>query len=373
MVLLEARGVSKSYNDRKILDDVSFHIDQGELCVILGPPGSGKTTLLKIIAGLVRQDEGSILLNGESIDDKPPSQRPVSMMFETLALYSHLTVYENIASPLIAAKKTPEEIDRRVRELAGVLKIEHLLERKADKLSGGERQRVAMARALAKDASIYLLDEPFANLDAKIRHALRTEFKKLKQALGKTIVLATSDPLDALSLGDKIIVIRWGKVYQVGDPLTIYRRPKGLWLSRYLTGGLLNELEVAWRGGELVVEGINRMRLSLPRELLELILGRGIEKATLASYIDGCSISRSSRGCKGLGIKAKYIGAEYRGSEYIVYASEADRIFKCLMHPAEFTLMDLKYGDEVEVCIDLSNTIVFAGSDSEEEDDSGLG
>jgi multiple sugar transport system ATP-binding protein len=231
--VLEVRNISKRRGDKVILDNVSFSVRRGEVFVILGPPGSGKTTLLKIIAGLEAQDLGDIMINGEIVNMLPPYRRNVAMVFETLALYANMTVFENIASPLIAQGKDREHVAKRVKEIASLLRIEHILDRRADKLSGGERQRVAIARALAKEADIYLLDEPFLNLDAKIRYALRTEFKKLKSILGRTIILATSDPYDALTLGDRVLLLNYGRVVHEGTPTNIYKTPRSISIAIY--------------------------------------------------------------------------------------------------------------------------------------------
>jgi len=317
--------------------------------------------LLRIIAGLEKQDKGHVYIMGELVDDRPPTMRPVSMMFETLVVYPHLTVYENIASPLIAAKVEKDVIDKKVKELARLLKIDYILDRKADKLSGGERQRVALARALAKDALIYLLDEPFANLDAKIRYALRTEFKKLKQLLKASFILASGDPFDALALGDKIIVLKDGRVVQEGGPLDIYRKPKTLWLLRYITGGLVNEIQITLRKGSVSIKGLSDDAYSISDQLIKTILTKMNENSvwTLASHIDGCIISKRISYCDGVLIKAKYFGYEYRGSEYVVFARSGDYILKSLMTPQIFHENTLAYGDQVDACIESSKLMIF--------------
>lgn len=283
------------------------------------------------------------------------------MMFETLVVYPHLTVYENIASPLVAVKASREVIDKRVRDLARLLKIDYLLDRKAEKLSGGERQRVALARSLAKDALVYLLDEPFANLDAKIRYSLRTEFKKLKQVLKASFILATGDPLDAMALGDKIIILREGRIIQEGGPVDIYGSPRNLWLLRYITGGVVNELQVVVESGRLSVKGLSESDYRVSSSLVKAVSGKASSGDTvvIASHIDGCRIHRSISECDGILVKARYIGYEYRGSEYIVYAQSGDYIFKSLTTPLEYRSSGFAHGDQVYVCIDSSKLMFF--------------
>ncbi|RLG72795.1 MAG: ABC transporter ATP-binding protein [Thermoprotei archaeon] len=361
---LELIDITKYYKGKKVLDHINIKVKQGEMLTLLGPPGSGKTTLLKIIAGLERQDQGNVMINGEIVDDEPPYKRKVSMVFETLALYPHLTVFENIASPLIAAKKTKSEIRKRVEEVASLLKIRHLLERKADKLSGGERQRVALARALVKEADIYLFDEPFINLDAKIRTTLRTEFKKLKEALKKTMVFSTPDPLEALALSDNIAIIFNGKIVQYGSPLEIYNNPLNIGIARYITGNILNELYaiVEEINGEIVlnVKGFGQSKTLTVKDmvpeyvdLMDNYIGHEIIIANKANY---CYLVHG-KSCEGLVVEAEILGFENHGSEILLYVKAGNNVLRLFTSKE-----DIKYGDigkKVNVCIDIAKSTFF--------------
>ena len=361
---LELINITKYYKGKKVLDHINIKVKQGEMLTLLGPPGSGKTTLLKIIAGLERQDQGNVMINGEIVDDEPPYKRKVSMVFETLALYPHLTVFENIASPLIAAKKTKSEIRKRVEEVASLLKIRHLLERKADKLSGGERQRVALARALVKEADIYLFDEPFINLDAKIRTTLRTEFKKLKEALKKTMVFSTPDPLEALALSDNIAIIFNGKIVQYGPPLEIYNNPLNIAIARYITGNILNELYaiVEEINGEIVlnVKGFGQSKTLTVKDvvpeyvdLMDNYVGHEIIIANKANY---CYLVHG-KSCEGLVLEAEILGFENHGSEILLYVKAGNNVLRLFTSKE-----DIKYGDigkKVNVCIDIAKSTFF--------------
>jgi len=361
---LELINITKYYKGKKVLDHINIKVKQGEMLTLLGPPGSGKTTLLKIIAGLERQDQGNVMINGEIVDDEPPYKRKVSMVFETLALYPHLTVFENIASPLIAAKKTKSEIRKRVEEVASLLKIRHLLERKADKLSGGERQRVALARALVKEADIYLFDEPFINLDAKIRTTLRTEFKKLKEALKKTMVFSTPDPLEALALSDNIAIIFNGKIVQYGSPLEIYNNPLNIGIARYITGNILNELYaiVEEINGEIVlnVKGFGQSKTLTVKDmvpeyvdLMDNYIGHEIIIANKANY---CYLVHG-KSCEGLVLEAEILGFENHGSEILLYVKAGNNVLRLFTSKE-----DIKYGDigkKVNVCIDIAKSTFF--------------
>ncbi|MEM2021908.1 MAG: ABC transporter ATP-binding protein [Zestosphaera sp.] len=358
--VLQVRGLVKRRGGRQVLDNVSFSIKRGELFVILGPPGSGKTTLLKIIAGLVTQDSGDVVIDGKVVNDLPPYERGIALVFETLALYSSMSVYENIASPLIAERRDKEYVDRRVREIASLLKIEHILDRKADKLSGGERQRVAIARALAKEAEIYLLDEPFSNLDAKIRYALRTEFKKLKSYLGKTIVLATSDPQDALALGDKALLLINGAAVQEGKPSEIHQAPKNIYIARYLTGNLINEILITVDdSGRVSVD--TGEDLSISSDVLNALARFRKGSFIMVNHVNTCIIDEHVRGCPGIALRGVFLGHEYRGSEYLLYARRGDRVFKSL----RTCLPNAAIGSEVDICLTPQKALLFDSKSGE--------
>ena len=364
---LELRNITKRYGDKTVLDNISLGLRRGETLSLLGPPGSGKTTLLKIIAGLERQDSGDILMDGKVINDLPPYQRGVAMVFETLALYTHMTVYENIASPLIAAKLPKEVMDKKIREIAKFLKIEHLLERKADKLSGGERQRVALARALVKDAELYLFDEPFINLDAKIRSALRTEFKKLKTTLGKTSIFATPDPIEALALSDYIAVLYNGRILQYGTPIEIYDKPINLWLARYLTGNMLNELygRVVSQENGVAIELTSPVKRKIlvkdyaPNyvDIIKELGVAGTQQEIVITIKPSQSTIESSQECSGLEIEAEIIGYENHGSEILVFARINDTVLK-IYSSRDILNRDI-IGAKNKICLDLTKAVIY--------------
>jgi len=268
------KGLVKRFKDKKVLDEVNIRFPRGSLTVVLGPPGSGKTTLLRIIAGVERPDNGEVYIDDSNVTDVPPSKRDVAMVFQTLAVYPNMTVYENIASPLRLRGYKEEDVRKRVKEVADLLHISHLLERVPVNLSGGEVQRVAIARAIVRRPKVYLFDEPFINLDAKIRSELRNELRELKERLKQTIIFATPDPLEALSLGDYIVVINDGKVIQMGTPQQIYFRPANAFVAEYVGNPSINLLEGEVKTSEdkllFVGEGI---KIAIPRSPLKIIEG----------------------------------------------------------------------------------------------------
>jgi multiple sugar transport system ATP-binding protein len=237
---LRLSGVTKIYGNVTALDDLSLEVAAGRFFVIFGPSAVGKTTTLRMIAGLVRPDSGRIEISERDVTHAPIAGRGVSMVFQTFALYPHLTVFDNLAYPLREARTPGAEIRRRVGEIAELLRITHVLSRKPATASGGEQQRVALGRSLIQRPRILLLDEPLTNLDAKLRHDMRAEFKRLHREFGITIVYATPDELEALSMGEEIAVMRKGRIVQVGSPDTLYERPRDVYVATKIGAPAMN-------------------------------------------------------------------------------------------------------------------------------------
>ncbi len=231
MASLRIQNITKRFGQVTALKDVSLEIEDGEFFAVLGPPGAGKTTLLRTIVGLERPDEGEVYADDERITEVYPGDRDIAIMFQNLALYPDKTVFGNLAFPLRQAKTPKEEIRKRVSQTAEILHIEHLLDRKPGKLSGGERQRVALGRALVRDPRAFLFDEPLSALDALLRLEMRAELKHLQRDLGRTLVYVTHDQVEAMSMPDRVAVLREGVVQQVGAPEDIYHRPRNQFVA----------------------------------------------------------------------------------------------------------------------------------------------
>jgi multiple sugar transport system ATP-binding protein len=236
-------GVSKSYGAVRALDRISFDVAEGRFFVLFGPSSVGKTTTLRTIAGLVRPDAGTLHIGAEDMTSAPIAGRGVSMVFQSFALYPHLTVYDNFAYPLREEKTAREEIDKRVKETAAMLKLTPRLERKPATLSGGEQQRVALGRSLIRHPRVLLLDEPLTNLDAKLRHDMRAELKRLHRQFGMTIIYATPDELEALSMGEEIAVMRDGAVVQRGTPDELYDDPADVYVATKIGSPHMNVMK----------------------------------------------------------------------------------------------------------------------------------
>ena len=239
---LVVTGLSKSYGPVAALREIGFSVAAGEFFVVLGPSAAGKTTLLRSIAGLERPEAGRIVFGGQDLTDRPVRGRDMAMIFQTFALYPHLTINDNLAYPLREAGVAAGEIARRVGEIAAQLRITHVLRRRPATLSGGEQQRVAIGRALIRRPKLLLLDEPLTNLDAKLRHETRTEFKRLHRELGMTMLYATPDQLEALSMGERIATLRAGEIIQVGTPRDLYGAPADRFVATLVGAPAMNLL-----------------------------------------------------------------------------------------------------------------------------------
>jgi len=236
--------VNKTYGRVRALAGLDFRVAEGRFFALFGPSSVGKTTALRAIAGLVQPDSGRIHIDGVEVTRAPIKGRGVSMVFQSFALYPHLTVAQNLGYPLVEEGIARTDINRRVREMAEMLRLGHRLERRPSTLSGGEQQRVALGRSLIRRPRILLLDEPLTNLDAKLRHDMRAELKRLHRQFGMTIIYATPDELEALSMGEEIAVMREGRVVQQGTPDDLYERPADLYVATKVGSPHMNTLEV---------------------------------------------------------------------------------------------------------------------------------
>ena len=243
MATVEARRISKYFDDVRAVDSIDLTATEGEFLVLLGPSGCGKTTLMRMIAGLERPTSGEILLDGAVVNDLPPRARNIAMVFQSYALYPHLTVEKNISFPLRAVGMPRDETRKKVEWAAKMFGIERFLDRKPRQLSGGERQRVALARAVVREPVVFLLDEPLSNLDAKLRNSARDELKHFQRNLGTTTIYVTHDQAEAMGLGDRIAVLNQGKVIQIGTPYEIYGRPMDIFVATFIGSPPMNLVE----------------------------------------------------------------------------------------------------------------------------------
>ena len=256
MSSISLKNVYKIFDDgTTAVNDFSLEIADKEFIILVGPSGCGKSTTLRMIAGLEGITKGELKIGDRVVNDVAPKDRNIAMVFQSYALYPHMTVYKNMAFGLELRKIPKDEIDRRVREAAKVLDIEHLLKRKPRALSGGQRQRVALGRAMVRSPSVFLLDEPLSNLDAKLRTNMRTEIKKLHRHLGTTFIYVTHDQTEAMTMGDRIVVMKDGVIQQVDSPQNLYKHPKNMFVAGFIGSPQMNFLDatVLKRDGKLVL------------------------------------------------------------------------------------------------------------------------
>ncbi|NLR97590.1 ABC transporter ATP-binding protein [Rhizobium sp. P38BS-XIX] len=253
MAVIELKSIRKSFGALEIIRGVDLRIEDGEFVVFVGPSGSGKSTLLRLVAGLEEVTSGQVLIGDEDVTELGPADRALSMVFQSYALYPHKTVRANMAFGLEVARTPRAEINRRVQEAAASLRLENYLDRKPKELSGGQRQRVAIGRAIVRDPVAFLFDEPLSNLDAALRAEMRIEIARLHQRLGATMIYVTHDQVEAMTLADKIVVLKDGSIQQVGSPIDLYEKPANLFVAQFLGSPKMNVYDVEPTAGGLKI------------------------------------------------------------------------------------------------------------------------
>ncbi|WP_304438655.1 ABC transporter ATP-binding protein, partial [Aeromicrobium sp. Leaf272] len=254
MATIEMKNIVKKYGDGfPAVNDISIDVEDGEFLILVGPSGCGKSTLLRMIVGLEDISSGDMIIDGDRVNDLAPRDRNLAMVFQNYALYPHLTVYENIAFPLRLKKVPEKEIDEKVRQASKTLDLDEHLERKPGNLSGGQRQRVAMGRAIVRDAKAFLFDEPLSNLDAKLRGQMRTEIARLQKQLGITTVYVTHDQTEAMTLGDRVAVMKRGILQQLASPRELYEQPVNLFVAGFIGSPPMNFLPATVEDGKITL------------------------------------------------------------------------------------------------------------------------
>jgi len=269
MSQLTLKHLEKSFNEAKIIKGIDLEVEDGQFVVFVGPSGCGKSTLLRMIAGLEDVTEGEIVIAGKVVNDLPPVQRGIAMVFQSYALYPHMTVYENIAFPLRVERLPQAEVDKRVGAAAKVLQLESRLQQRPGTLSGGQRQRVAIGRAIVRQPKIFLFDEPLSNLDAALRSEMRIELMELHKRLGSTMIYVTHDQVEAMTMADKIVVLDAGTISQVGTPLKLYHKPDNLFVAGFIGSPKMNFINgtvTAADGTTLTVDLGALGTIALPRQ-----------------------------------------------------------------------------------------------------------
>jgi len=350
MVSVELKDVTKRFGKVVAVDTLNLAIRDKEFFVLLGPSGSGKTTALNIIAGLEKPDQGRLLFGDEDVTDLPAEKRNVAMVFQSYALYPHMKVFDNIAFHLKIKKVPKEEIKRKVNEATELLRIRELLNRMPYQLSGGQRQRVALARAIVRAPSVYLLDEPLSNIDAKLRVYARAELTRLQKELEITAIYVTHDQVEAMTMADRIALLEDGKVVQVGTPSNLFRTPVNTFVAGFLGTPPMNLFNGNFRetkdGGLLEMGGYT---LSLPNEVTRALKESGTSELVLGLRPENVSVHKEKQGKEDIDMEVFTV--EDLGSETVVNLRNrvfGEAIFKARL-PYEF---HAKLGESVWATLD---------------------
>lgn len=255
MADLSLRKLVKVYGKTEVLHGIDLDVADGEFVVLVGPSGCGKSTTLRMIAGLEEISSGEVNIGGRLVNNLEPKERDIAMVFQNYAIYPHMSVRKNIGFGLRTAKMAKSDKERRIDEVASILGMTDLLDRRPNQLSGGQRQRVAIGRAMVRDPAVFLFDEPLSNLDAQLRTQMRLEIKKLHQRVGNTIIFVTHDQVEAMTLADRIVIMRDGHIQQVGTPYEVYHRPANMFVAQFIGAPSMNMLKGTWHDGKVQLHG----------------------------------------------------------------------------------------------------------------------
>lgn len=363
MASISLRNIYKIYpGDVTAVHDFNLEIADKEFIILVGPSGCGKSTTLRMIAGLEEISKGQLYIGEKLVNDVAPKDRDIAMVFQNYALYPHMTVYKNMAFGLQLRKTPKEEIDKKVKEAARILDIEHLLNRKPKALSGGQRQRVALGRAMVRDPAVFLLDEPLSNLDAKLRTAMRSEITKLHKRLGTTFIYVTHDQTEAMTMGDRIVVMKDGFIQQVDTPQNLYDKPKNIFVAGFIGSPQMNFMDVTIQkegAGFVAMFGKSPIKLLKSKAdpaVLQNYVGKtvalGIRPENL--HDDPASTSDARPDTMSV-IDASVDLAELMGSEIYLYVTSGDTKLIARVPPRS----KAKDGDSIQLAIDCTKIHLF--------------
>ncbi|TAH13635.1 MAG: sn-glycerol-3-phosphate ABC transporter ATP-binding protein UgpC [Curvibacter sp.] len=326
MARVSLKNISKSYGKTSVLQDINLEIEHGELVVLVGPSGCGKSTLLRVLCGLEDISSGELRIGEDIVNDLPPAKRGIAMVFQSYALYPHMSVYRNMAFGLKIHGEDKAQIDKRVRDAAKVLQIDHLLERLPRELSGGQRQRVAIGRAIVREPKLFLFDEPLSNLDAALRAKTRIELARLHKDLAATMVYVTHDQVEAMTLGDKIVVLHEGRVQQAGTPLTLYQQPANRFVATFIGSPTINLLparviEVSGAGARLQLGNGSKALAAV--DVSQLQVGESVEVGLRPEHCDVLAPGVAP-GADDTALDAEIMLVEHLGESNLLYLKMDD-------------------------------------------------
>ena len=350
--MLLFKNIAKKYegNLDYTLENINLEIENGEFVALLGPSGCGKTTLLRMIAGLNSITKGDLIFNNKKINNLEPKDRDIAMVFQSYALYPHMTVYKNIAYSLMIRKVDKRKIDERVKSVSKMLKIDHVLYKKPGEISGGQRQRVALGRAIVRKPKIFLMDEPLSNLDAKLRESMRTELVKIHKMLETTTVYVTHDQLEAMTMADKIVLFNNQKIQQVGKPIDLYENPANLFVAKFIGTPSINVLSAKWNDEtkELLI-GKNKFNITSKKIASAL---KGKEDISIALRPNLISLTTEKTNV----LPAAFFTKEELGDKtYFKVNTNSSEVLTFVGHHNKAP----NYGQPVKLKLDLDNAFYF--------------
>ncbi|WP_223427543.1 ABC transporter ATP-binding protein [Tateyamaria pelophila] len=311
MANLALRRLTKSYGTTEVLHGISLDVADGEFVVLVGPSGCGKSTTLRMIAGLEETTSGIIEIGGREVNNLEPKERDIAMVFQNYAIYPHMSVKKNIAFGLRSSKMPKADKEKRILEVASILDMVPLLDRKPNALSGGQRQRVAIGRAMVRDPAVFLFDEPLSNLDAQLRTQMRLEIKKLHQRVGNTIIFVTHDQVEAMTMADRIVIMKDGYIQQVGTPAEVFHKPANTFVARFIGAPSMNLLDGIWDGETITLAGDQKVRVP------------ALQTAAGSKVLLGARADDLKAGNPNTVLSGKVMLREPLGSETLIYVDTA--------------------------------------------------
>ena len=355
MATVELKGIGKVYDGGvRAVDNANITVNDREFLVLVGPSGCGKTTTLRMVAGLEDITEGELYIDGKLVNDVPPKDRDIAMVFQNYALYPHMSVYDNMAFGLKIRKYPKQEIQARVKEAAQILDIEELLDRKPKALSGGQRQRVAVGRAIVRKPKVFLFDEPLSNLDAKLRVQMRAEISALHNRLQATMIYVTHDQVEAMTMADKIVVMKTGVIQQIGSPLDLYNYPVNRFVAGFIGSPPMNFMTVTVKedGGKLLAdEGESQLEITgVNAELLKPYVGKEVVFGVRPE-----DLIYEEKGATGRAVKTTVQVIEPLGAEIHIYIDTAKHSMIARVAPN----IEFHVGDEAFFDADMSKVLFF--------------
>ncbi|MFA7711321.1 MAG: sn-glycerol-3-phosphate ABC transporter ATP-binding protein UgpC [Candidatus Neomarinimicrobiota bacterium] len=346
-------NITKYFGTTKVIENLNLEVRDGEFLVLVGPSGCGKSTTLRLLAGLEELTAGDILIDEKVVNDIAPKDRDISMVFQNYALYPHMTVYENIAFGLKLRKYRKSEISKMVAETAEVLELQELLNRKPKQLSGGQSQRVALGRAIVRKPKVFLFDEPLSNLDAKLRTQMRTEIKKLHSRLKTTMIYVTHDQVEAMTMGNRIVVMKDGIIHQIGTPMEVYNNPSDLFVAGFIGSPKMNITEMALTDSGLLTDKDSGIELEIPTEVTDYLTSHDIQKVIIGIRPE--DIYLELRESCSNPIEGIIDLVEPLGNETLLYVNVHNITFTC----KKMGFIDAKQGDMISIYFDLKRLKYF--------------